>query len=388
MTASVVTMPHRPSQDRLPFGPWDLVRFPTLSGMEPQFADDGIAAFVAGASLGPLDVGEMRAGVAQRAQRRARGPALAQVYDVTAADRPARVYRPDEAAGGPLLVWLHGGGWTIGDIVSFDRLSRRLAAASGVSVLTLDYRLAPEHPWPAAIDDAVEALAWITSSPAELRFAPSAVGVGGDSAGGALAALATLRLARELPQLRPDVLALCYPNTDLAGDYPSRAQKGAGFGLDASVTEFFNEQWVADRTRWSAPGVSPLHSRDLGDLPPTIVVTAEHDHLRDEGAAFANRLENEQVQVLHRCEAGLIHNFLMLDEMSTSAASAADRFAVDVGDLLRRATDPATGTPPTGCCLPKLESRVAAPAWHSVKLGSWPQSSSVSLPARHSSCRV
>ena len=193
--------------------------------MESQFADEGIAAFVAGASLGPLDVGEMRAGVTVRAQSRSRGPELAQVYDVMAADRPARVYRPDEAARGPSLGWLHGGGWTIGDIAAFDRVSRRLAATSGVSVLTLGYRLAPEHPWPAAVDDAVEALAWITSSPAELRFAPSAVGVGGDSAGGTLAALATLRLARELPQVRPDLLALCYPNTDLAGDYPSRAQR-------------------------------------------------------------------------------------------------------------------------------------------------------------------
>lgn len=315
----------------------DAAHAPTICNMEPQFADDGVAAFVARASLGQLDVAEMRAGVAARAKGRARGPELARVYDVSAAGRPARVYRPDEAARAPLLVWLHGGGWTIGDVAAFDRVSRRLAAASGVSVLLLDYRLAPEHPWPAAVDDAVEAISWCAAAPAELAFRPTVVGVGGDSAGGTLAALAALRLARELPGVRPDLLALCYANTDLAGDYPSRAEKGSGFGLDVSDTEFFNGQWVADRTWWSAPGVSPLHSRDLGSLPPTIVVTAEHDHLRDEGVAFADRLEDEQVEVIRRCEAGLVHNFLMLDEISPAAASAADRFAADVGDLLRHA---------------------------------------------------
>jgi acetyl esterase len=304
--------------------------------MKPRFADDGIATFVARASRGRLDVAEMRAGVAARAKDRARGPELAQVYDLTAVDRPARVYRPDKVARAPLLVWLHGGGWTIGDVEAFDRVSRRLAAASGVSVLVLDYRLAPEHRWPAAVNDAVEAISWLGSAPAELGFVPSVVGVGGDSAGGTLAALATLRLARELPGVRPNLLALCYANTDLAGDYPSRAEKGFGFGLDVSDTEFFNEQWVADRSWWSAPGVSPLHSRDLGRLPPTIVVTAEHDHLRDEGTAFADRLEVEHVEVIRRCETGLIHNFLMLDEISPSAASAADRFAADIGALLRR----------------------------------------------------
>lgn len=313
------------------------VHAPTIYKMEPQFADDGVAAFVARASLGRLDVAEMRAGVAARAKGRAPGPELARVYDVSAAGRPVRVYRPDDAVRAPLLVWLHGGGWTIGDVSAFDRVSRRLAAASGVAVLLLDYRLAPEHPWPAAVDDAVEAISWLTGLHADLGFAPSVVGVGGDSAGGTLAALATLRLARELPGIRPDLLAMCYPNTDLAGDYPSRAEKGSGFGLDASDTEFFNAQWVPDRTWWSAPGVSPLHSRDLASLPPTIVITAEHDHLRDEGAAFADRLEDEQVEVTRRCESGLVHNFLMLDETSPAAASAADRFAADIGGLLRHA---------------------------------------------------
>ena len=315
----------------------DAAHAPRICTMEPQFADDGVAAFVAHASLGRLDVAEMRAGVAARVQGRARGPDLARVYDVSGAGCPARVYRPDDAVRAPLLVWLHGGGWTIGDVAAFDRVSRRLAAVSGVSVLLLDYRLAPEHPWPAAVDDAVEVISWLAAAPAELAFHASVVGVGGDSAGGTLAALATLRLARELPAIRPDLLALCYPNTDLAGDYPSRAEKGSGFGLDASDTEFFNRQWVPDRTWWSAPGVSPLHSRDLASLPPTIVVTAEHDHLRDEGAAFADRLEDEQVEVTRRCEPGLVHNFLMLDEISPAAASAADRFAADIGGLLRHA---------------------------------------------------
>ena len=139
-----------------------------------------------------------------------------------------------------------------------------------------------------------------------------------------------------MPRLRPDALALCYANTDLAGEYPSRTEKGRGFGLDAEVTAFFNRQWVPDEELWAAPGVSPLRSADLGALPPTMVVTAEHDHLRDEGGAFAARLEAEHVDVAYRCETGLVHNFLMLDEVSPAAARAADRFAADLGDLLRR----------------------------------------------------
>jgi acetyl esterase len=237
-----------------------------------------------------------------------------------------------------LLVWLHGGGWTVGGIPSFDRVCRRLAVASAVSVMLLDYRLAPEHPWPAAVNDAVEAATWISTKPAELGFRPAAVAVGGDSAGGTVAALASIRLAREMPQVRPDALAMCYANTDLAGDFPSRVEKGRGFGLDIDVVEFFSRQWVADRERWAAPGVSPLRSEFLGQLPPTVVVTAEHDPLRDEGKAFADRLQAVGVNVLYRCEKGLIHNFLMLDEISVAAAATSDDFARGIGDMLRAST--------------------------------------------------
>lgn len=303
--------------------------------MTPEFADSGIADFVARASLGPMDVAAMRAGVDARARARAPGPELPTVRDVRAGSRPARVYRPVTEPIGPLLIWLHGGGWTIGGIESFDRVCRRLAVASRISVLLLDYRLAPEHPWPAAVDDAVEAVVWINSEPAELGFQPTALAVGGDSAGGTVAALATIRLAREMPPVRPDLLAMCYANTDLAGDFTSRVEKGHGFGLDSDVVDFFSRQWVADPERWTAPGVSPLRSSSLGGLPPTVVVTAEHDLLRDEGKAFAERLNAEGVDVRYRCEKGLIHNFLMLDEISAAAAAAADRFASDVGGLLR-----------------------------------------------------
>src|SRR5690349_14808988 len=124
-----------------------------------------------------MDVAAMRAGVDARARARAPGPELPTVRDVLAGSRPARVYRPVTEAIGPLLIWLHGGGWTIGSIESFDRVCRRLAVASGISVLLLDYRLAPEHPWPAAVDDAVEAAVWIDSDPAELGFRPTALAV-------------------------------------------------------------------------------------------------------------------------------------------------------------------------------------------------------------------
>ena len=154
----------------------------------------------------------------------------------------------------PLVVYLHGGGWTIGSLESHDRMCRRLADGSGAAVLAIDYRLAPEHPWPASVDDTVAALRWVASAPAELGEAPSAVAVAGDSAGGTLAALACLRLRDEYPAALPRLQVLLYANTDLTGAQPSMREKAAGWGLDADTVRFFNSQWVPDQARWSDPG--------------------------------------------------------------------------------------------------------------------------------------
>lgn len=245
----------------------------------------------------------------------------------------ARLYR---AARGPLAltVYAHGGGWTINDLDTHDRLCRRLSQAAGIAVLALDYRLAPEHPWPAAVDDVSDALQWVASNPAELGE-NTRVAVAGDSSGGTLATLACLRLRDQSPAAMPDLQVMVCPNTDLTGSQPSMREKANGYGLTADGVHFFNSQWVPDTTMWSAPGVSPLFAPDLTGLPPAVIVTAEHDPLRDEGEAYAARLAESGVAVELRREHGLIHGFVTLDDVSPACAAALDRFATDLRHGLR-----------------------------------------------------
>jgi acetyl esterase len=300
-------------------------------------ADDGLAEFVArsGPAMAEVDVATLREQVAERARARTPGPAMDTVVDLDAGGRPGRLYRP--AAGpAPLIVYLHGGGWTIGTLDSHDRVCRRLAAGADAAVLALDYRLAPEHPWPASVLDTTAALRWVRTRPTALGALTGVVAVGGDSAGGTLAALACLRLRAEEPAALPDLQVLLYANTDLTGSCPSMRENATGFALTAADVRTFNRYWVPDESRWGDPGVSPLHAPDLAGLPPAVVVTAERDPLRDEGEAYARRLQDAGVEVLLRREPGLIHNFLMLDELSPASAAAADRVAADLRDRLHR----------------------------------------------------
>ena len=273
-----------------------------------------------------FDVAAMRDAAAQRARQRSRGPEMHEVSELRIGQIAARLYRPVDGRT-PLVVYMHGGGWTIGSLESHDRVCRRLADGSGAAVLAIGYRLAPEHPWPASVDDTVAALQWAASGPPELAAARGAVAAAGDSAGGTLAALACLRLREEDPAALPDLQVLLCANTDLTGAQPSMREKAAGWGLDAEAIRFFSSQWVPDRTRWSDPGVSPLHAPDLSGLPKALIVTAEHDPLRDESEAYAHRLRDAGVEVELRREPGLIHNFIMLDEVSPACAAAADRVA-------------------------------------------------------------
>jgi acetyl esterase len=310
----------------------------TVCPMPGIFADEQLAEYVAQtAGSGPLDVADLRAGTEERARARSRGPELTAVRDLDAGGVPARLYQP-VAQPAALMVYLHGGGWTIGSLATHDRICRRLADGSGAAVLALGYRLAPEHPWPASVDDTVAALRWVSARPAALgpARAARAVAVGGDSAGGTLATLACLWLRDHDPAALPALQLLLYANTDLTGSQPSMREKATGFGLEASGVRFYATQWVPDPARWSDPGVSPLHAPDLSALPTALIVTAEHDPLRDEGEAYARRLADAGVDVELRREAGLIHNFMMLDTVSPACAAAADHVAAD---LRRRLSD-------------------------------------------------
>lgn len=217
-----------------------------------------------------LEVASLRQGIAQRARARSPGPRLHEVRDLRIAGLRARLYRPTTEPT-PLVVYLHGGGSTVGSIESHDPACRRPADGSGAALLALDYRLAPEHRWPASVDDTVAVLGWLALVPPELGPAPSAVAVAGDSAGGILAALACLRLRDEQPEALADLQVLLYANADLAGDHPSMREKAIGWGLDPDTVRFLHSQWVPEESRWSDLTVSPLHAPDLEGLPPAVI---------------------------------------------------------------------------------------------------------------------
>jgi acetyl esterase len=231
-----------------------------------------------------------------------------------------------------LLVYFHGGGWTLGDLESHDRTCRRLARHADVAVLAVAYRRAPESVWPAALDDALAAYEWAHAH-APTLVGSAAVGVAGDSAGGNLATLLCLRL-RDAGEPQPVAQLLAYPNTDLTFSSPSVITEGAGWGLQADDALWFAEQWVPDPAQRSHPRVSPLHEPDLSGLASAVVVTAEHDPLHDEGDAYASRLMAAGVATTHRCEVGMVHGFLSLDLVSPAAAAAAGRYFDDVAHAL------------------------------------------------------
>ena len=305
-------------------------------------ADPGLVEVVEDdrASTGPTwrELGPVAARELQQARVASRpvGPAVASVTDPRIAGRiDGRLYRPDTGPGVALTVFLHGGMWTVGSLDSHDRLCRRMALATGSAVLAVDYRRAPEHPAPAAVDDAVAAILWASARRAELAGdGKCPLLVAGDSSGGNLAALACLRLRGQNEALLA-AQVLIYPNTDLTLSLPSARQKASGWGITTDVIAWGIEFWVPDAARRADPVVSPLFEPDLGGLPAALIVTAEHDPLRDEGDAYAARLEAAGTPVLLRREPGMIHGFLNLDIQSRAAAAAGDRIFDDVTRLIK-----------------------------------------------------
>jgi acetyl esterase len=232
------------------------------------------------------------------------------------------------------LLYLHGGGFVMGDLDSHDSTCRRLARTADVTVMALDYRRAPEHPGPIAVQDAVAAWVWVSGRLAELGGDPAAgLALAGDSAGGAIAVLAAVRLRKT--GHRPTALLLAYPNADMTLSQPSIESEGHGWGLEAEDLRWFVEQWVPDPARRADPAVSPLHA-DLSGLPPVVLATAEHDPLRDEGEALAVRLRDAGVEVDHRPHPGLVHGFLGLGHVSPAAARAGSALFTRFAQLLPR----------------------------------------------------
>ncbi|HET7455478.1 MAG TPA: alpha/beta hydrolase [Solirubrobacterales bacterium] len=234
----------------------------------------------------------------------------------------ARLYVPDAAGeASPLLVYFHGGGWVIGDLDTHDDPCRFLAARAGVRVLSVDYRLAPEHPFPAAAEDALAAYEWAGGNAERLGAAAGRIGVGGDSAGANLAA-ATCLTARDAGIAAPAMQLLIYPVAETAGTAPSRRTFGEGFLLTRGDMDWFEDHYLPPGSDRDDPRVALLNAPDLSGLPPAYVATAGFDPLRDEGEAFAARLREAGVRVALRRHPGLVHTFLNLTAICPTARAA------------------------------------------------------------------
>jgi acetyl esterase len=238
--------------------------------------------------------------------------------------RRARVYAPESApaSNAPGLVFFHGGGWVLGSIESYDRLCRALAQRAAVRVVSVDYRLAPEHPFPAATEDAVATTRWVLDHALALGLDVSRVAVGGDSAGGNLAALVSLALRDA--ERRPAFQLLIYPATDLTRTSPSHAMFQEGYFLDHAAMDWYLGHYLRDPADAKNPLASPLRVDDLSGLPPALVLTAGFDPLRDEGIAYAERMRAAGVEVELASFPGQMHGFLFLGAAVRDAVRAID----------------------------------------------------------------
>ncbi|WP_235736402.1 alpha/beta hydrolase [Nocardioides alcanivorans] len=287
-------------------------------------------AAAGGAPMHEVSPGEARARMAGLAQLYPAGPGARpqrrRTHPRAGGELPARVITPPNPRG--VLLYLHGGGWVVGSIGEHESLGRQLAAATRCTVVLASYRLAPEAPWPAAVEDAWAALQWVDAQRSALAAEDAPVVVAGDSAGGNLATIVA-RHARDAGGPSVDLQVLVYPVTDHDFDNGSYTDPANQLALNRQTLQWFWEHYVPVDQRDHAD-VSPLRADDLAGLPPAVVVTAEHDVLRDEGAAYAERLRAAGVQVDHRDFAGQMHGFFTMVGLLPAQAEAVDHVAQQV----------------------------------------------------------
>jgi acetyl esterase/lipase len=246
-------------------------------------------------------------------------------------DLKARVYRPEGEGPFPTVVFFHGGGWVIGDLDTHDNMTRNVCRGARAVVIAVDYRLAPEHPFPAAAEDCIAAARWVAAHTAELG-GDDRLAVAGDSAGGNLAAV----VAQVLRDDGTPVVAqfLIYPAVDAEGEYPSRVENAKGYFLEQPTMDWFYGHYAGAWDDAKDPRLSPLHAADLAGLPPAVIVTAEFDPLRDEGEAYGKALEAAGVTAsVHRYD-GMIHGFFDMGTISPAAQAAIDESCARFGELL------------------------------------------------------
>jgi len=258
------------------------------------------------------------------------GPQVARVEDLQIPGRsvsmPARLYVPEEPPCG-LLVYLHGGGWVLGNIPSYDPPLRHFANRSGCAILSVEYRLAPQHPFPAAVEDSYDAVRWAAENLAALKLDTDLpVAVGGDSAGGNLSAVVAL-LARD--QGAPALAAqlLLYPATDADFTTPSYLAHTSGLPLTSGFMHWFWDQYIPEPVERLHPHASPLRAEDLTRLPPALVVLAGYDPLLSEGESYSAKLMSADVPVTELRYDGLIHGFFQFSEILPVAGDALNEIA-------------------------------------------------------------
>jgi acetyl esterase len=250
---------------------------------------------------------------------------------------PLRLYRPRADAGvrrewgcaSPVLVYYHGGGWTIGDLDTHDVLCREIANGSQCAVVAVDYRMGPEHRFPAAAEDCLAATYWVRRQAASLGLDPGRLAVGGDSAGGNLAAVVAI-LARDAGDLPIAWQLLIYPATDQRRGHPSHTSNGDGYLLTRETIAYYHDHYIADPRHdldWRA---SPLLQPDLSRLPPALVLTAGYDPLRDEGLAYADALGAAGSRATYICFERQIHGFITMGKVIDEANAAVSLCAAEL----------------------------------------------------------
>ena len=262
-------------------------------------------------------------------------PAIGVVRNLTAGTVPIRVYRPagvPDATRLPVLVFFHGGGWVIGDLDTHDTLCRQLTAGAGISVVAVDYRLAPEHKFPAAADDAWSATTWIVAHAGELGVDASKIAVGGDSAGGNLAAVVALQ-ARDAGRPNIALQVLLYPVTDVGAETQSYQDLADGYMLTREGMRWFIAHYLGKPQEAEDWRVSPIRARSFAGVAPALIVTAGYDPLRDEGDAYAQKLRAAGVNVDHVSFGGMIHGFVPMGKLIETG----NRAVTLIADSLRYA---------------------------------------------------
>ncbi len=271
---------------------------------------------------------------------RAAGPEVAKVEDRaipgSGPDVPVRIYTPAGPGPFPVLVWFHGGGWVVGDLDSADGTARRLTVGADCVTVSVDYRLAPETKFPGAADDCYAATVWATRNAASINGDPARIAVGGDSAGGNLAASVSL-MARDRRQPSLIFQLLVYPVTNRDFETNTYQQWDEGYLLSRDTMKYYWNHYLGDPTDATNPYAAPLQASDVSNLPTALVITAEFDPLCDEGAAYAQRLQGAGVSTTYSRYDGMIHGFFgmagVLDKGNAAIqeASAALRTAFVAG---------------------------------------------------------